>query len=124
MRSIHTLIADDSADFLEAAERVLDHVSGVQIVGRASTGIEAIEQAQTLQPDLVLIDWAMPVMNGVEATRHLKKQVRPPCVVVITVHDAQPYHRAAYAAGADGFLNKGDMDDQLPLLIRSLFAEV
>ena len=74
-----------------------------------------------LQPDLVVMDWAMPRMNGLEATRHLKNQSNPPCVVMVTVHSALPYQNAAHAAGADGFLNKNDIEEQLPVLIQSLF---
>ena len=123
MRPICTLLVDDNSDFLDAAARLLDDIENVAVVGRAASGAEALEQAARLRPDLVLMDWAMPGMNGLEAMRHLKSFEQPPLVVLVTLHDAPPYRAAACEAGADGFVHKAEFHAQVPSLIQELFID-
>ncbi len=86
--SLRILLVDDNAQFLEVAARTLATVPAIEIVGRALSGRDALEQVTQLQPDLVLMDVAMPNMNGLEATRHIKAQPGAPRVVMLTLHDS------------------------------------
>lgn len=120
MIPISTLIVDDSPSFLQSAVRFLSMDNGIDIVGLALSGQEAIDQAEQLQPDLVLMDLAMPGMNGLEATRVLKSGLKPPRVVILTLHDTVEYRTAACEANADGFVAKSDFGAKLLPLIETL----
>lgn len=75
-----------------------------------------------LCPNLVLMDLAMPRMNGLEATRHIKAQPSAPYVVILTLNDSSEYRLASEAVGADGFVTKSEIGTTLLPLIDSLFA--
>ena len=123
MAQIQVLLVDDSAEFLDSIARFLGLGAALQIVGVATSGSAAIEQAAALKPDLVLMDLAMPGMNGLEATRQLKAAAAPPRVVIMTLHDNVEYREAARAAAADGFISKSAIRSQLFPMIANLFAE-
>jgi DNA-binding NarL/FixJ family response regulator len=123
MRSLRVLLVDDSAEFLESAARLLALHQDLRIVGRVSSGRDALEQVAALQPDLVLMDLAMPGMNGLETTRQIKAQPAPPRVVIMTLYDVAEYRTAASAAAADGFIAKSSMRTQLLPLLAAMFAE-
>lgn len=123
-RAVRVLLADDSWAFLGSAEHFLSMEPGLQVVGYASNGHEAVEQVGRLRPDLVLMDVAMPRMGGLAATRRIKEQPDAPRVIMLTVHDEAEYRAAAEKAGADGFLAKSEFGCQLVPLIRRLFAPV
>jgi DNA-binding NarL/FixJ family response regulator len=121
MVQIQVLLVDDSAEFLDSISRFLRLGTALQIVGVATSGADAIERAAELKPDLVLMDLAMPGMNGLEATVQLKAGAAPPCVVIMTLHDNAEYRDAARAAAADGFITKSAIRAQLFPMIASLF---
>src|SRR5262249_62354768 len=102
-----------SPTFLAAAVHALAADQRIEIVGKALSGPEGLELAAAVQPDLVLMDVAMPGMNGLEATRLIKAQPNAPWVIVLTSHDIPPYRAAAKAAGADNFISKADFGAQL-----------
>lgn len=118
---MRTLLVDDSLAFLDSAARFLKGDQRLEIVGRALSGREALEQIPILRPDLVLMDLAMPEMNGLEATRLIKRQPNAPCVVILTLNDSHEYRMAAAAVGADGFVTKSEFAIELLPLIDSLF---
>jgi len=120
---LRILLVDDSLQFLEVAARTLATVPAIEIVGRAFSGRDALEQVTQLQPDLVLMDVAMPNMNGLEATRHIKAQVDAPQVVILTLHDSPEYRAAAEAVGADHFVSKAEFNAQVLPLIHTLRDE-
>ena len=122
MPPLRVLLVDDNARFLEAAARFLSRES-LSIVGQARSGAQALEQVAQLQPDLVLIDVAMPGMSGLDATRLIKGQPNPPRVVILTFHDNAEYRAVAQSAGADGFVAKTDFGVQLLPLIETMFAK-
>lgn len=122
MSPIRTLLVDDSLAFLDSATRFLDGDQRLEIVGRGLSGRDALEQIPLLRPDLVLMDLAMPEMNGLEATRLIKRQPNAPCVVILTLNDSYEYRMAAAAVGADGFLTKSEFAIELLPLIDSLFT--
>ena len=118
---IRVLLIDDNPKFIAAAAHFLATVSGVVVVGCALSGQEGLTRIPDLQPDLVLMDVAMPILNGLEATRQLKAQPNPPYVIILTMHDSREYRTAAEIVGADGFITKSEFGAQLPGLIYKLF---
>ena len=122
MSIIRALLVDDYADFIESASQFLSTVPEIQVVGRASSGVEALQAVDRLHPDLVLMDLAMPGMSGLEATRRIKEQAGAPRVVIITLYNNQGYRVAALAAGADGFMTKSEFGEDLVTLIHDLFG--
>jgi DNA-binding NarL/FixJ family response regulator len=120
--SVHILLVDDNPEFLETAARFLSAGPYIEIVGRALSGRDALEQVALLRPNLVLMDLAMPEMNGLEATRRIKAQPDAPHVVILTLYDNPEYRTVAEAAGADGLVAKSEFGTQLLPLIHKLFA--
>lgn len=120
MPSLRILLVDDSLAFLESATRFLAIDKKLEIVGRVLSGEEALVQVPQLCPDLVLMDMAMPGMNGLEATRQIKERSSSPYVVVLTLNDGSEYRTAALAVGADGFVTKSEIGTALLPLIHSL----
>lgn len=117
MPPLRILLVDDSPAFLESAARFLSRDVRFEIIGRALSGSEAVAQVGLLDPDLILMDLAMPGMNGLEATRLIKEQPDAPCVVILTLSDSTEYRVAAEAVGADGFVTKSEFGTALlPLL--------
>lgn len=121
MAQIQVLLVDDSAEFLESIARFLGLGTELRIVGVATSGAAAVTRAAELKPDLVLMDLAMPGMNGLEATVQLKSGAAPPCVVIMTLHDNTEYRDAARAVAADGFIAKSAIRSQLYPMIAGLF---
>jgi len=124
MPSLRVLLVDDSVTFLESAERLLSSQPSLQVVGRATSGIDALDQTTLLSPDLVLMDWSMLGMNGLEAMRLIKTRRAAPRVVILTLFDLPQYRAAAAAAGADGFLAKSEWGVQLMPLVEKLFGDM
>ena len=123
MATIRVLLVDDSNTFLEQLTEWLAAYPQIQIAGIAHTGEEAIAQAEALRPDLVLMDVAMPVMNGLEATRRIKAQPDAPRIVLLSLHEIVG-NGAASAIGADGFVAKPELTVQMPPLLRALFPDL
>ncbi len=111
--SVRVILTDDHPAFIDAAVHFLSVDPDVEIVGRALSGQEALEQITLLRPDLVLVDLAMPGTNGLEVTRLLKTQPKPPHVIILTLYDNPEYRTAAAVAGADGFISKSELTAQL-----------
>jgi DNA-binding NarL/FixJ family response regulator len=123
MAPLRILLVDDSAEFLESAARFLTMYQDLNLIGSANSGYDAIARVQELRPDLVLIDLAMPGMNGLETTRLLKARAEAPRVVIMTLHDNSEYRDAAREAAADGFIAKSAIPSQLFPMIASLFPK-
>jgi DNA-binding NarL/FixJ family response regulator len=123
MNPLRILLVDDSAEFLESAARALALHQELRIVGRAASGGAALEQVAALRPDLVLMDLAMPGMNGLETTRQIKARPAAPRVVIMTLYDVAGYRAAARDATADGFIAKSSIRSQLLPMLASLFPD-
>lgn len=119
---IRVLLVDDNPEFLKSASEFLALQPSLQVVGCAVSGDEALVQIPRLAPHLILMDWAMPEMSGLEATRLIKAKKNAPYVVILTLHNIRQYRSAAQLAGADGFISKAEWSTQLMPLIRQLFA--
>ncbi len=117
MRKIKVLLVDDHEGFINAALRHLRKLEWVDVVGRAGNGLEAIERSETLRPDVVLMDLAMPEMGGLQATRLIKTQDAPPFVVIASHFDDSEHRTHALRAGADAFVSKlSYIQEVLPIL--------
>ena len=113
METIKVLIADDHRDFRRVIRAFLNKMPNVSVVGEACDGGEAIEKVRELIPDVVLMDIAMPIMNGLEATRIIKRQWPGTRVLIATSHDEPMYRKEAFEARADGFILKGSLKPTL-----------
>ena len=114
------IIIDDHASFLEALIDMLDRAPGIEVVGKAHDGREGLKLAAELKPELVLVDFSMPGLDGLAVTRQLKAWPKPPRVVMMSFNTAPEYRDMALATGADAFLTKGDLHSQLTPLLQSL----
>jgi DNA-binding NarL/FixJ family response regulator len=117
--AIRVLLVDDQFLFREGLETLLSVHKDIEVVGQACNGQEAVEVAAKVQPDVVLMDVRMPVLNGVRATRRLKKAL-PQCrVIVLTTFDDDEYIFDALRAGAVGYLLKDVASARLVEAIRA-----
>jgi len=125
---IRVLLADDQALVRAGFRMILKAEPGIEVIGEAGDGSEAVALARTLEPDVVLMDVRMPEMDGIEATRRIVSADSAPRVLVLTTFDLDEYVYEALRAGASGFLLKDAPEDQLLAGIRivadggSLFA--
>ena len=115
---IRVLIVDDQALVRGGFRLILDAQKDMQVVGEAENGRDAVEQARTLAPDVVLMDIRMPVLDGIEATRRLLSDHARPRVLILTTFDADGYVYDAMKAGASGFLLKDVRPEQLADAVR------
>src|SRR5438876_1365514 len=104
--AIRVLIADDHRLFAEALEAILAVDERVEVVGRARDGLEAVELAASLQPDVVLMDINMPVMDGIEAVRKIRAAGGGPSVLMLTGSNSRSDVDRARKAGAAGYVTK------------------
>ncbi len=110
---IRVLIADDHRLFAEALEVILAAEERIKVVGRARDGKEAVELARSLEPDVVLMDIAMPVMDGVEATKRIRKLRATACVLMLTGSNSSADVDRSRRAGAAGYITKDRIASQL-----------
>jgi two-component system nitrate/nitrite response regulator NarL len=112
-RRIRVVIADDHRLFVEALEVILESDERIAVVGRAANGEEAVELAAELEPDVVLMDIAMPVMDGVEAARRIRDQVPSACILMLTGSNSRADVNRARRAGAAGYITKDQIASEL-----------
>ena len=117
---IRVLLVDDQNIVREGLSSLLQAQSDLEIVGEAENGKVAVEQAMTLQPDVVLMDVRMPVMDGVAAIKVLKQRSPEIKILVLTTFDDDDYVTRAMAHGADGYLLKDTPSAELAQAIRSV----
>ena len=115
---IRVLLADDQRLVRSGFRMILRADPGLEVVGEAGDGIEAVALARELRPDVVLMDVRMPRVDGIEATRRLMLEPEPPRVLVLTTFDLDEYVYGALRAGASGFLLKDAPEEQLAAAIR------
>jgi two-component system response regulator NreC len=104
--SISVLLADDHGVVREGLRRYLEDADDIQVTGEAADGLEAIEKAQTLHPQVILMDIAMPILGGLEATREIKRTTPHVAVVFLTMHESEEYFLEALRSGANGYVPK------------------
>ena len=120
MKSVRILVADDHEVVRHGLRRLLEAQPGWEICGEAATGREAVEKAKQLKPDIVVLDYSMPELNGTEATRQIIKEVPRTEVLILTMHGSEQLMRGALEAGARGYVLKSDASRDLISAVHAL----
>ncbi len=120
MSKIKVMLVDDHALFRQGMRALLQSSSDIEIVGEATNGKEAIEKVSQLSPEVVLMDIAMPVMGGVEATRRIRKDNPEIGVLVLTQYEDSEYILSMLKAGAKGYIAKTATATELVAAIRAV----
>ncbi len=102
------LIVDDSAVIRRLLRFCLDHSTEWRVCGEAENGRMAVEKVEELHPDIVILDFQMPVMNGIEAARQIALVTPHPAMVMFTMHDCEQLRQEAHAAGIRDVVSKSD----------------
>lgn len=122
---IPTLVVDDSARMLSEMCRYVEALPSLDLVGTAVNGKDAIDKCASLGPQLILMDFQMPEMNGLEAASRIKsdgnESVR---IIMVTIHDNPRLRDAVLSSGVDGFLSKIQLRKDLPKELSRLFPQV
>ena len=122
MTKTHILLAEDHVILREGIRAILTMDPELEVIGEAGDGMQAVVMARELQPDLVLMDLSMPLLNGTEATRQIKQRFPQIRVIVMTVHKTDEHVRASLHAGADAYLLKEESHRELLTAIASVNA--
>ena len=120
MKRTRILLVDDHAVVRQGFKMLLDAQPDMEIVGEASNGREAVETAEALRPDVVVMDVAMPELNGIEATRRLTASTPHTRVIALSMHKDSVYVREILRAGARGYLLKDSGAEDLVSAIRAV----
>ena len=110
---VRVLLADDDSAFLESLRPLIEHQPELTVVATAENGLDAIELADELDPDAVVIDLHMPLVDGVTAVARLRKDHPNLCLIALTGDPDRELHEAVAEAGADAVLQKGELVDTL-----------
>jgi DNA-binding NarL/FixJ family response regulator len=113
------LLVDDHAILRDGLKMVLDAQPGITVVGEAENGREALDLVEELHPDVVVMDIAMPQMNGAEATRQIKRRFPQTRVVILTMHENQQYLMQIVNAGATGAVLKRSAGSELVTAVKA-----
>jgi DNA-binding NarL/FixJ family response regulator len=116
------LIVDDHSLVRRAFRRTLEDESDIRVVGEASDGQKAVEAAQRMRPDVVLMDFALPGMTGALATQHIRETLPGVAVLIVSMHSEPSYIRAALDMGVQGYLLKSTTDLNLVDAVRKVAA--
>ena len=122
MKPITILLAEDHMIVREGFRKMLELEPGMKVVGEAKDGRQAVMLAQKLRPEVVLMDIAMPLLNGLEATRQVLKAVPTTKIIILSAHSDDAYVQTALAAGAVGFLLKQSSSNAVCDAIREVHA--
>lgn len=121
MSKIRVLLAEDHTIVRKGLRSLLEGIGSIEVIGEAEDGREAVKQVQQLRPDVVLMDIAMPLLNGLEATRQIKKQFPEVKVLILTMHTNQEYITQILRAGASGYLVKRAAPTELVSAIQIVY---
>jgi DNA-binding NarL/FixJ family response regulator len=118
VETIRILVADDSATFRKRVKAFLASKPGIEIVGEATDGEDALRRAEELGPDIVLMDVRMPKRNGISATQQIRQYMPEVKVILLSRFDLQEYREAAADSGASDYVVKSALADELVPSIR------
>ncbi len=118
MTKIRVLLADDQDIIRTGLTIILNHQPDLEVVGQAADGLEAVELAKTLQPDVILMDIKMPRLNGIQATRQIVSALPKTQIIILTTYDTDDWVFDGIRAGAVGYLLKDTSGDNLAEAVR------
>jgi DNA-binding NarL/FixJ family response regulator len=121
MQKIKVLVVDDHTIVRDGICALLSLAGDIEVVGEATNGSEALKKVGELNPDVVLMDIAMPVMGGLEATRRINREFPRTKVLVLTQYDDKEYFFPVIESGASGFISKAAASSELTTGIRSVY---
>lgn len=124
MNKIRVMVADDQTLMCDGLKTILENEEDIEVVSTASDGLQAFELCCTLKPDVVLMDIRMPVMDGVESTRLIKKECPEVIVIMLTTFDDDEYIIEALSYGANSYLLKSIQTDKLLSCLRDAVAGI
>ena len=119
---IRVLIVDDHTVLRDGLRYLLEAHGDIKVIGMAANGQEAVEQASQSCPDVILMDISMPVMNGIEATKHICEICEHTKVAILSMHHTAEYMQRAVEAGAVGYLLKDSAGAELVVAIRAIHS--
>lgn len=122
MKMIRVLVADDHTILREGLVSLLNNSGDCQVVGQAADGIQAVELALQLEPDVVVLDLSMPRLNGIEVINRLTRELDRTRILVLTMHAEEEYVLHVVRAGAAGFLLKDSASSEVLKAVRALAA--
>jgi DNA-binding NarL/FixJ family response regulator len=122
VRPITVLLAEDHTIVREGLRALLEESGEFDVVGQAQDGHAAVQLAERLRPDVVVMDISMPNLNGLEATARIRSLASAPRVIILSQHSREEYVVQSLLAGAKGYLLKGSVVDELAEAIRMVFA--
>ncbi|MEH6627523.1 MAG: response regulator transcription factor [Motiliproteus sp.] len=120
-QTIRVLLVDDHPLVLDGIRARLENVDGIDVVGEANNGLEALDRARELNPAVVLMDVSMPVMNGLEATLKFQQDFPAVKVLILSMHDNKEYILQLMQSGASGYILKDVSSDELIKAIETVF---
>jgi DNA-binding NarL/FixJ family response regulator len=121
---IRTMVVDDSPRFLRSVCSFLSQYKAVDVVATANSAIEALQAVDKLRPDLVLMDFHMPLVNGLETMAQIRRRFPATRVVIITGHDSPELREASLESGAFAFIPKLYVSRELPHLLARIAASL
>ena len=122
--TLRILLVEDNPTFLMAVRQFLDRAADIRVIGQAHNGVQALALAAELQPDLVLLDMALPQMSGLEVARAMLAWPQPPRIVFLSMHDQAAYREAARDLGVQGFVGKADFVAALLPIIEKIITDI
>jgi len=121
MAKIRLLIVDDHTLFRESLHSHLNTIKNIEVVGEAGDGVEAVNKTTQLQPDVILMDFAMPNLNGLQATRQIKKMNPSVKILVLTMYETGQHIHEILRAGASGYILKKAPTQELLSAIQAVY---
>jgi len=120
---MRVLLADDSVLILEWLQDTLGVNKQVEIVGSFKNGIDTLNALRTLKPDLAIVDFKMPGLNGLEVLKEIRKENKTLKFIILTFYSLDNYRQVAMNAGADYFFSKVDDFEQVSIVVKEMVAK-
>ncbi len=120
MEKIRIVLAEDHTIVRQGLRSILEKQPGMEVIAEAENGREAVQIAEKLKPDVILMDFSMPGLNGLEATRQIKQRMPNTKILILTRHANKEYIKSILRAGASGYLIKKSAAEELVIAIQSV----